>query len=269
MSSTELTNDPAADNQTHANKGTVNGILPKDPPQNQTNLTARENLASNPDQHVLNENLIAQWTRRLGIFTALLAGVTALLVLATGISAYFLWETDVSIEGQLHEMHQQTATTRAQVRANIAREGIDHWSLMENGNVIGWELSPKWKNTGATPAKDFQNWFVISFAEGTHGGWNQAQYCPSVPANPANIAAPVILEPQHGLTELSQRMFANDVGKISSNQGAVFVAGHVQYRDIFPDDPPHFIDWCVLVIPNNPSDNVFSFFNVKMISDPN
>jgi hypothetical protein len=78
-----------------------NAVMPAEPMQDQANATRRNGPSRNPDQHTINEALIARWTRRLGIFTGLLAAVTALLVVATGISAYFLYTTDDAVHKTL------------------------------------------------------------------------------------------------------------------------------------------------------------------------
>jgi hypothetical protein len=30
---------------------------------------------------------------------------------------------------------------------------------------------------------------------------------------------------------------------------AVYIAGHIQYNDIFPDTPVHYFEWCVVATP--------------------
>lgn len=47
-----------------------------------------------PTEHRINEAMIARWTRKLGIFTMILAVATVLLVVIGGITAWILSETD-------------------------------------------------------------------------------------------------------------------------------------------------------------------------------
>src|ERR1700685_1088105 len=106
MSSAEETQEPREEIKTGADTPADQPALPSKAENDQTNAYTATNESATPDQHTFNEALIANWTRRLGIFTGLLVSVTALLVVATGISAYFLWESDQGIKGQIAEMQK-------------------------------------------------------------------------------------------------------------------------------------------------------------------
>src|SRR5580700_950836 len=112
---------------------------------NDDNSGVAANGTKNPNQHGVNEALIARWTRRLGIYTLVLAVATVALVIATGIGAYFLYETDRSIKDQLQEMRAQTATTKAQVRANISPDPFGVDQVIENGQITAWQITPRWR----------------------------------------------------------------------------------------------------------------------------
>jgi len=44
----------------------------------------------------------------------------------------------------------------------------------------------------------------------------------------------------------------------------LFIGGHIEYRDIFPDSPLHHYDWCDLVLPDDISRNVISFVALRV-----
>ena len=68
------------------------------------------------------------------------------------------------------------------------------------------------------------------------------------------------------MTELAKRVGSADIiatlGQTPSK--IFFIDGAIQYKDIFfPESPVHHVDWCVLVSPNEPEKNRFSFINVR------
>ena len=192
---------------------------------------------------------------RFAFFVAVFTGALAIV-------AYFqlsaMRHTDDAINDQLKEMRLQTATTRAQIRANVAPQGIVTRAVSQNG-VTGWTLNPTWKNTGGTDAVDLRSWWALQIVEGAE--WT-AKRCPAVAA-PVNGTSSEILPPQSGIAQVSAFLSTTDATRAINHQIAVFAAGHVEYFDIFPDDPIHHVDWCILVIPNDIPNNIFSFLNMS------
>lgn len=230
--------------------------------EDQINPDRSVDATRNPNVHSVNETLIASWTRRLGIYTGVLAVATVALVVATGIGTFFLWRSDVAIEGQLKEMRDQTATTRAQVRANMAQEDFVHEPVTENGIVTGWDISPRWKNSGATDASDLKGWWTLKFVAAFNRppkSWTGAD-CPKF-ETPFNFegASTVVIPSGHPWTLVSTRLSSEVVTQVLNGKGAVFAFGHLQYRDIFPDNPIHYFNWCDLVSPYDAPHNGFSF----------
>jgi hypothetical protein len=164
------------------------------------------------------------------------------------------------MQSQLAEMHSQTITTRAQIRANVARGDIQIEPWMENGVLAGWMINPMWTNVGSTDATDVRNWYNIKFVAGAPERIWTPKDCPS-PDQPKEIF-PNVLQPQRGFAEIGQLMSILDVRKASNRGGMIFIVGHIEYRDIFfPDSQKHHFDWCVFVIPNDFTNNLFSFVN--------
>jgi hypothetical protein len=219
--------------------------------------------AGNPNQRGINEALIATWTRRLGIYTGVLAVATVFLVVASGISAFFIWESDQSIEGQLGEMHQQTTTTRAQVRANISADVFGFDRIAQGGMFMGWDVTPRWRNTGATDALDYKGIWGISFKPGPKTGLDVSD-CPELTIPPNT--QPTVIQAGHPFAELAQRFTVAQALQTQANEASAFVSGRLEYRDIFPDDPLHYLDWCSRIVVNNIDRDQVSLLTVKSIS---
>lgn len=73
-----------------------------------------------------------------------------------------------AMQGQLAEIKNQRLLTIAQMRANLRRDnptitavGEGHKFIGVGEKLIGWEISPNWKNAGSTDAKNFLGWFDI------------------------------------------------------------------------------------------------------------
>jgi hypothetical protein len=255
MSDTEQSTRGGNNDKRHAENDGNETASPKEAPQDRKT----ENPPPDPDHHTLNENLIATWTRRLGIFTALLVAVTALLVIATAISAYFLWESDVAIEGQLHELHEQNITIRAQNRANLALIEIQHDPESEHGHLVALEISPQWKNLGATDARDVKMGFNIVQIEVANKP-HSAIDCPDAkpPSGP-----PRIIQSQQSVTQAAKIVSVKDIQRERDGVIKIFINGQIRYRDIFPDDPIWTYEWCVYLSSYDPDNNGFSFITVR------
>jgi hypothetical protein len=213
-----------------------------------------------PDEHRINETIIARWTRRLGIYTGILAVATVLLVVASGISAYFLWESDNAIEGQLREMHLQTITTRAQVRANVA---IDHVQIDEDaakGTAVAWDFTPVWKNNGPTDALNVEQWYGISYIDSPVAPLTRIG-CAPLP-RPAN-SRPMTIQAGHTFLELAQSVLMDNLYKAAAFQAVLIIQGHMEYSDIFSDDPRIILNWCSRIIPNDIPSKKASFLDLE------
>ena len=195
------------------------------------------------------ERRIANWTIVVGCFTGL-------LFVATGLSAWFLYQTDDAIHGQLREAREQTITTHAQIRANMIQEDIGHELRYENGALVGVFFTPHWKNVGATDARDYVGWYRLTALSGKTN-WTVAD-CPN-PDRPADVPGPIVVQAGHPLSQEGQLLPIAVINQVLINRGAIFFAGHSQYRDIFPDDPTFHFDWCQRAVINNLSANEFSF----------
>ena len=235
------------------------------PKKDEKNPPGGVGAAGNPDQHSINETLIAGWTRRLGIYTGVLAVATVLLVVATGISTYFLWRSDVGVEGQLGEMQQQRLLTITQIRANLRREQPTYFQIREDGELRGpgdklggFAISPNWKNIGSTNAVEYRGWFNLRTF--SHGGQHTVTVkdCPELPA-PIPLPEGLVVLPGGPISQLARTFSLADAVEAKSQTKYILLWGHIEYRDIYPDTPTYHDDWCEIVLRNDIEKAIFSF----------
>ena len=59
----------------------------------------------------------------------------------------------------------------------------------------------------------------------------------------------------------------SDIQAAGQGTFVFLVAGHMQYRDIFQEDPIHFFDWCDWAVPNDVANRRWSFITLYRNSD--
>lgn len=196
-------------------------------------------------------------------------GVTLTLALIfVGISQlYIYYRQALILRGQLTEMEAQRLLTVAQLRANLRRDHPDIRPIGPDGQfadsgqqIAGWVVMPRWKNVGPTMAKDYIGWFKIFPFGGKPSHPLTAQDCPSLarPAEASNPSARTVIQPGQPLLQFGQRLSLRAGVRAHDGNGYILMVGHIQYRDIFPGTPPHYDDWCVVMIPNDINRNIWS-----------
>jgi hypothetical protein len=183
---------------------------------------------------------------RFGFFVAVFTGALVLV-------SY--WQF-TAIKGQLKEMHEQTITTRSQIRANMVQEDIGHELRYESGQLSGIFFTPHWKNSGATDAINYVGWYRLAIFTGKTN-WTAAD-CPE-PRPPTDIPDPIVVQAGHPLSQAGQFVTFDIISDVLKQQGVVFFSGHSEYRDIFPDDPVFHFDWCQRAVINDLGANAISF----------
>jgi hypothetical protein len=202
---------------------------------------------------------MARWTRRVGWFTGA-------LVVVSIVTAWIF-------QGQLAEMKAQRLLTMTQIRANIRREIPqmlaygDGEKLVSVGDTIrGWKVSPTWLNVGGTDAKEFVAWFDIVPFDYVPGRTLSASDCPE-PKRSSPSAGTLTVHPGLPLSQLAKNLLVEDVIKAQNGTGYILMAGHMEYRDIFPGTPLHHDDWCTGVVPNDIPRNVWSMPIIRETTD--
>lgn len=175
------------------------------------------------------EHVIARWTKVLGASTIVLA-------VATMISAYFLFETDRTIE-------RQVDAARIQLRAYVGIRTVLILTLFDKDHrdiTTGANISVAWKNFGSTPAKDFRQWISMR--------WVGSNFEPDFTRATERFAN----EAFSGLGPGDERsagplgVKADEIKKAGSGDGRIFLWGRAEYRDFFPGTPVRVFHFCAV-----------------------
>jgi hypothetical protein len=158
---------------------------------------------------------------------------------------------------QIGEMRQQRLSAQAQMRADMRRETLQ----TEHKNIGGrdrWMITPVWKNAGSTDARYLGAAWRLKWLADANIPPDQL-LCPNVEpvTNASGISAPGQM-----FLQGAQVLPAAVVDAAAVNRAVIIIAGRVQYRDVFPDTPLHYLEWCVWAVPNDPSHNVWSFISL-------
>jgi hypothetical protein len=175
------------------------------------------------------EKVIANWTRVVGI-------ATLASFLASAVSAYVLYKTDLTLGAQ-------SENARAQIRAYVGASGSKvSGSVAKKGDTdfTNVQLTLAFKNFGATPAKFLDVWYW--------SGWFQNSAEPDFTKPPTPLV-PVPLETlSAGAETFSDPMSISlaDIAKMRDNNGRIFVWGQIKYHDVFPNSPPRTMRYCYI-----------------------
>jgi hypothetical protein len=176
---------------------------------------------------------------KFGFFVAAFTGALVLV-------AY--WQLS-AMQGQLSEMRAQTATTRTQIRANLLLDRMQVAVYSTNGAAVaGWELTPIWKNSGVTEARNVEQWWSVTVLDRPMVPSAALQCRP--PQRPAD-ARPKTIQAGQVFAQFGRKITIDELQKAMKNQIVIIVQEHVGYSDIFPDDPRTIIDSCSRLIPND------------------
>jgi hypothetical protein len=194
------------------------------------------------------ERVIAIWTRVLG-------ASTVAVFLATGVSAYFLFQTDQTIK-------KQVEAAGIQLRAYVNFQQIPyvpHFSTdpaKSDGPPPGANVGVTWKNFGATPARQMEYWISIKwYPSGTEPDFSK----------PENILAErynITLGPGAEIPSVLVFIPLADIQKITVSNGSIFFWGDAVYRDYIPDSPLRHSHFCMVAITLGASAELGSSFKV-------
>jgi hypothetical protein len=185
------------------------------------------------------EKIIARWTTILGVSTIA-------LVIATSVSAYFLWSTDQTIG-------KQVEAVKIQLRAYVGTNQVGYVVINRKSDVVppkktpapppvffGANLAVTWKNFGSTPAKNAEHWVSAKwYAAGTEPDFSK----PDV-----KLSDRIVFNIGPGGEIAGGAVFvpAVDIQKAISGDGRIFFWGHIKYYDSFPDTPVRNFHFCMV-----------------------
>ncbi len=201
-----------------------------------------ENEAKEPKPESY-DRVIANWTRILG-------ASTIALFIATGVSAYFLYKTDHTIETQVE-------TTRLQMRAYVGMARITPKPFFEkpkDQTVSSVDVKYDWRNFGFTPAFDFE-YFVA-------WGWYENNSEPDF-SKPTENDTRTSLDLLGAQLETSTTLNVgrSDLMKSAAGNGRIFLWGVAKYRDFM--STPRTFAFCKIAKLQTTRDDGFSIYDYK------
>jgi hypothetical protein len=177
------------------------------------------------------DKVMARWT-------AILGGSTIALFLATGVSAYFLYETDQTIK-------KQVEAAGIQLRAYINFQQliyIPHFSADPHNPADpppGANVGVTWKNFGSTPAREFEYWISAKW----YPNGNEPDF--SKPIELSSEKYNITLSPGAEIATAAVFVPMADIQKLAVKNGRVFLWGHATYRDYIPGSPVRHFHLCL------------------------
>lgn len=225
-------------------------------------------------EHIVNGRIMARWTRIVGIFTVFMT--TASVVSA--IISYFALREIASSSEQTNKMvaaavrqaeavneqagllGKQYELSIIQTRANIRKSGIEgEVTYRTAGERIFWSFNSIFINVGGTDAIDVRYWWKW---QAFQANMEARSGCP-IAYNKQLDGPTAVIPPGQGKKQGVIRIPEADIVAASKGDASIFIAGRIEYRDIFPNTPDHFYNWCVKVVPNDIERNVFSFIDAE------
>ncbi len=192
------------------------------------------------------------YEKTIAIWTIVLGASTIALVIATSISAWFLFTTDRTIQ-------KQVVTARLQLRPYIGVAQINSASIIKKEPNkpdidLGNRLVVGWKNYGATPALQASNWISAK--------WYPTNIEPDFSHSEGRLSQLAISNILPGAEVFSGGAFVpkDDIDKALSGNGRIFFWGHVEYQDIFFKSSIHQFHFCMIVTISQNSQTINSVY---------
>ena len=181
--------------------------------------------------------------------------VASFAIFILGIAQYLV------TNGQLGEMRAQRLMTVAQLQADLQQGNPEIDTYGPDGRpappdkATTWYFSPQWVNSGETDAVEYRGWFDIKPIAFSHPHKITAADCwKPAPEN----TQPTIIHRGEPFRILAKKVTRADAITAESGKAVILLVGHIEYRDVFPDTPPHHRDWCTAEIPNDLDRNVWA-----------
>ena len=176
-----------------------------------------------------NERTKSANERGLLLFTGVLAVATIALMTAT-VGLVFLSDRQIKDARLVQRAH---VFVKVPESAWVVINGVPHLRV--------WVV---WRNSGATPASNMRGRIVAQFAlnEAELNFAIAQELEDSYALGPGN-------EIQSGTVDINQV----HVAAAANGMGHQFVWGYARYKDVYPDSPEHFVEYCFkLSIEGNP-----------------
>jgi hypothetical protein len=184
---------------------------------------------------------MATWTQVVGVFTAALAIVSFLTLLAVGVQSYMAWEA--------------ATDNREQLRAILQFASVQSFSgpAADTGEQI-YGFSPVIQNFGSTRANDAYGWDSVAYYEGSIP--NNIDF--SQPRNAIDTPHG-ILGPNAQLIFSPVTLKATEVDAAERKAGVIVIWGRFAYFDIYSPQLPRLLFFCQRLTPTKTKEGLIVF----------
>ncbi len=175
------------------------------------------------------------------------------------------------MQGQLAEVIATRKDAEAQSRAQFVYIDPAMFPMNAKGaqvgkdsrDIVGWSVSPGWKNIGSTAAVSFTSAFDLSIKP---RDWSKDihEIYKSCPARPKLPYPGIRVVPNADGIELGKILSLDDAARAEHGLQAIFLVFDATYKDIFqsPGSAPHHYHVCVLIDVHDAARSAFSFLQV-------
>ena len=184
--------------------------------------------------HQRHERVMVVWTRRVGIFTAVLAATSII----TGLIFFYQWRA-------MREANDETRDAMIALQRAFAFVETTKWQpfMGPTGNdVVAWNVYPYWKNTGSTPSRNL----IVEV------------YCPvsDTPVDdPSTLRASSkvasgsrLLGPQQTTIGGGCQKSTQELSLVIEGHKKMYLVADASYRDIFDGTAAHVTKYCVEIV---------------------
>ncbi len=192
-------------------------------------------------QHQANERMLARWTRHVGLFTG------ALVLVGIVTAVIFSRQLNV-MQGQLDEMRTDALIHRNEVRARMQRN-TKSWL-----RPTGLAQTTDFQNIGKSDAQEFSGWNEMKFFIKNDADRFDFRQHPDYWSGRQGVSVPS----NDTVSVVTVEIPDSDVRRAINREGFIIHWGYIEYKDIFPEDPIHFLYWCVVLSIHPTSDGHFT-----------
>ncbi len=191
-----------------------------------------------PDSNRTDKEL-ANWTRLVATFTALLGICTLLLVVMTGLSAYFIYQ-------QWGTMIQAQDDLRLQNSAYLTFTGGNQVVTEDKGQAINYFFNAVFHNWGNTRTAKLTPWASVKYFPGVvPQNMDFTKPESDIPAHVGISQAPGNSEIFVGPVAISR----DDAVRAKNKEGVVIIWGQLQWSQIYAPDNMYTINFCLTLTP--------------------
>lgn len=192
---------------------------------------------------------------------ALLALFISIASAVVGLLQWFSMSAQQAImQRQLDQSVTQNNFTKIQLRPNLRQLDQSVTAVNEAGKPTGWNISPRWINSGSTEAVNLRS----AYYKAIYPPWDhKSTDCP--PEDKYDLGFPMTVSAGASFSQLAAFITVKEAMDAKENQTAIILGGRVEYSDIFGSNEVHKQVWCVIAVPFDLESGKFSFISLQPV----